>query len=447
MKKKLDEARRRIQAGEGGQDDDKDEPEQEVAELSTYKSSADYPKDVLPTQLKVDMEKEALLVPINGQHVPFHISMIKNITMPEQDRATWMRINFYIPGSVGGKDVPATVQKLVTKHGDQAVFIKELTYRSLDSKNLTQVNMLFQELRKRVKQREQKAEQEKNLVVQSKLIKIKDQRVPRLQDLTMRPQLSGRKCIGALEAHQNGLRFTSNKGEILDIMYANIKHAIYQPCEKTTMVLVHFHLKDAIIIGKKKQKDVQFFTEVVEASMNLEGSKRYSYDPDELDDEQREREMRKRLNLAFKEFCQKVEKVAAHYDFSLQIDVPFRKSGFEGNHSKEMVLIQPTTHCLVNLTEMPFFVITLSEIDHAHFERVSYATKNFDLTFIFKDFTVVPRTITAIDIKYMDVIQDWLNVVEITYTQGAMSMNWTALMEQVIDYTVYVPDMTFHCPI
>jgi hypothetical protein len=37
--------------------------------------------------------------------------------------------------------------------------------------------------------------------------------------------------------------------------------------------------------------------------------------------------MRKRLNLAFKDFCQKVEKVAAHYDINLMIDVPFKKSG------------------------------------------------------------------------------------------------------------------------
>jgi hypothetical protein len=26
-------------------------------------------------------------------------------------------------------------------------------------------------------------------------------------------------------------------------MYGNVKHALYQPCDKTTMVLVHFHLK------------------------------------------------------------------------------------------------------------------------------------------------------------------------------------------------------------
>lgn len=147
--------------------------------------------------------------------------------------------------------------------------------------------MLYQELKKRIKLRDQKAEQEKNLVVQTKLIRIKDQRVPRcvffcdlffvvyfaflflvllvtfifpltssyiadsyfsclsfsfvlhlktlqetqlstlssplpnthtptpnhfpslpslctyrLQDLTMRPSMSGRKCVGSLEAHQ-----------------------------------------------------------------------------------------------------------------------------------------------------------------------------------------------------------------------------------------------------
>ena len=59
------------------------------------------------------MEKEALLLPINGRSVPFHISTIKNISMPEQDRATWMRINFFIPGVALGKDVAKNVQQLV----------------------------------------------------------------------------------------------------------------------------------------------------------------------------------------------------------------------------------------------------------------------------------------------------------------------------------------------
>jgi len=163
------------------------------------------------------------------------------------------------------------------------------------------------------------------------------------------------------------------------------------------------------------------------------GCRRYGFDPDELDEEQREREIRKRLNLAFKEFCQKVEKVAQHYDFPLNVDVPFRKSGFEGNANKEMVLIQPTTHCLISVTEIPFFVVTIADIDHVHFERVTYATKNFDLTLIFKDFTLPPKTITAIDVKSKDNIQDWLNLVEITYTEGPRSLAWNAVMETVRD--------------
>ena len=275
--------------------------------------------------------------------------------------------------------------QLVAKYGPTLPFIKDLTFRSLERRNLEQVFRLYQEMKKRIRLREQKAEQERDLVVQAKLIRIKDQRVPRLQDLTMRPQLTGRKCVGTLEAHQNGMRFTSSKGEILDVLYSNIKHSIFQPCMNSVMVLIHFHLKDYIMIGKKKHKDVQFYTEVIEASLNLDGAHRSSYDPDELDEEQREREMKRRLNSAFKEFCKKVEKVAKHYDFSLEFDIPYHELGFYGNCNREMVFIQPSVRCLVNLTETPFFFLDISEVEHVHFERVTYTTKNFDVAFIFKN--------------------------------------------------------------
>lgn len=232
MKKKIDTAIRKIESG--GKEEAKEAQEEEVNELKVYNSTLEYPRDVNPTQLRVDLERECLLVPINGQPVPFHISTIKNVTMPEPDRATYLRINFYIPGSALGKEVNKNMAGLVVRHGDQRTFIKELTFRSLSQKNLALVLQQFQELRKRVRAREQKAEQEKDLVVQQKLIRIKDQRIPRLQDLTMRPSISGRKCVGTIEAHQNGLRFTSTKYEVLDVLYSNIKHAIYQPCDPTT---------------------------------------------------------------------------------------------------------------------------------------------------------------------------------------------------------------------
>ena len=429
MEKKLREAVRRMEARENG--DDEENGTETAADLQAYRSTEEYPKDVMPHQVKVDLEKECLIVPICGKPVPFHISTIKSVIMPEPDRATYLRINFYCPGAALGKDAPKNTQKLVAQYGDRMTFIKDLTYRSLDAKNLTQTFRLFQELRKRVRQREMKAEQEKHLVVQDKLIRLKDQRVPRLQDLTMRPQITGRKCLGTLEAHENGLRFMSTRGEVLDVMYGNVKHAIFQPCERSTMVVIHFHLKDYIMIGKKKQKDVQFFTEVVDSSLNLDGARRSSYDPDEIENEQQEREMKKRLNAAFKDFCRKVQKLAQHFDFDLEFDVPYVDLGFYGSCNKEMVFIQPTVKCIVNLTETPFFLIDLSEVEHVHFERVMFSTKNFDMTFIFKNHDVMPRSITAIEIKALDAIQEWLSDVDITYTSGGMSINWVMVMKSV----------------
>ena len=73
------------------------------------------------------------------------------------------------------------------------------------------------------------------------------------------------------------------------------------------MVLIHFNLKNPIMVGSKKHDNVQFYTEVVEASEQVDASRRSMYDPDEMDQEQRERQLRKRLNEAFKDFCKKVE--------------------------------------------------------------------------------------------------------------------------------------------
>ena len=86
----------------------------------------------------------------------------------------------------------------------------------------------------------------------------------------------------------------------------------------------------------------------------------------------------------------------------------------------------------MNLTETPFFVVDLSTVEHVHFERVNFATRNFDMVIIFKDFDVPPRIITAIEITYYDAIQDWLNDVEITFTSGVQSMNWAKIMSDVV---------------
>ena len=54
----------------------------------------------------------------------------------------------------------------------------------------------------------------------------------------------------------------------------------------------------------------------------------------------------------------------------MDVDIPFREIGFTGVPNRSNVLIQPTTDALVQLTEPPFMVITLNEIEIAHLERV-----------------------------------------------------------------------------
>jgi nucleosome binding factor SPN SPT16 subunit len=119
-------------------DDEKDQ----VEELQTYRRTRDYPENTQPNQVKVDMANQCVILPICGNPVPFHISTIKNVVMPDADNATLLRINFYTAGMAVGKEAPANMAKLVAKYAPYASFIRELTFRSLDGHNLTLVRSL-----------------------------------------------------------------------------------------------------------------------------------------------------------------------------------------------------------------------------------------------------------------------------------------------------------------
>eukprot|EP00964_Phaeocystis_antarctica_P079878 scaffold49809_cov34-Phaeocystis_antarctica.AAC.1 len=55
----------------------------------------------------------------------------------------------------------------------------------------------------------------------------------------------------------------------------------------------------------------------MEASYSLDQTRRSGYDPDELEEEQRERAMRARMNQEFQNFVKKVEEQAAHLESNL----------------------------------------------------------------------------------------------------------------------------------
>ena len=71
--------------------------------------------------------------------------------------------------------------------------------------------------------------------------------------------------------------------------------------------------------------------------------------------------------------------------------MPFNELTFVGCPLKSVVKVRPTKNCLIAISEFPFFVIDIKDIEIAYFERVSYGIKNFDLALVFKDFTTFKR--------------------------------------------------------
>ena len=76
------------------------------------------------------------------------------------------------------------------------------------------------------------------------------------------------------------------------------------------------------------------------------------------------------------------------------------------------VKLQPTTECLVHLSDPPFLVITLSEVEIVSLERVQFGLKQFDMVVIFSDFTKAPQQINSIPSAQLDDVKNWLEYVE-----------------------------------
>ncbi len=140
--------------------------------------------------------------------------------------------------------------------------------------------------------------------------------------------------------------------------------------------------------------------------------------------------MRKKLNLAFKAFIDKVEAITSN---QVAFELPFRELGFNGTPFRSMVLLQPTSSCLLNVTEWPPFILTLDEVELVHFERVSFHLKNFDMVFVFKDYSRKVAQITSIPMNQLDQIKDWLNSCDIYYTEGIQNFNWAKIMKTITD--------------
>jgi len=395
--------------------------------IRSYAAPEKIPRNILKkNRIVVDSENATLLLPINGTHIPFHIATIKSVSTADEANHAHLRINFNTQATNFGKKYEPAVKF------PNSTFIKEISFRSKDGRNINHVVKVIKDVRKRLKQLEREKQQRSTLVQQEKLRIIRGAYIPRIRDIYIRPNPKGKKTSGVLEAHVNGLRFIGEKGSRVYINYSNVKHAFFQKAEQDTIVLIHFHLVDGIMVGKRQQKDIQFYTEVMEEYDHLTGrGQRHQTDQESMREERRQILLKEKLNKEFREFAKKVEEKSQENDTPVDFETPYRDLEFVGTPHRSAVKLSPTVNCLVNLTEYPFFVLSLDDVECACFERVRFGLRHFDLVFVMKDYTKGVRMITSIPMKKLDLLKDWLLQVEIVYFEVSFSFKWDGIVDNV----------------
>lgn len=399
-------------------------------DLVAYKNVEDIPfsRDLM---IQIDHKNEAVLLPIYGLMVPFHISTIKSVTSQKDGGSSCIHVIFNIPGA--GFNL-------------NDIYLKGISFRSKDTRHVNQVVQLVKALRGHVSSRES-IKPERVIPVSQEKMQLSKTKPIRLSDLLIRPSFGGRgrKMTGALEGQWLGFRYSTMKQEErVDIAYKNIKHAFFQPADKEMITLVHFHLHNCVMVGNNKTKDVQFYAKVRGVIATSGNGKRSVYDPDEVEVEQQERDSKNKLNAEFNTFVLRMSELWKHShlkDLQLMFDTPSRKLGFQGVPFKAYTFIFPTGNCLIELLNSPFLVITLSEIEIVNLERARLGENSFDMAIVFKDFRREVFLICNIPFIALDGIKLWLNSLSIKYYESIANLDWQPILKTImVDREQFIKD-------
>lgn len=391
----------------------------------SYVRESQIPNNVKDLKIHIDSKNQTIIVPILGRPVPFHINAYKNGSKTEEGDYTHLRLNFNSPGLMISKK-----EELPYELGDDKQFIRSLTFRSKDGARMTEVLKRIGEMKKAAVKRESEKRERADVVTQASLIEVN--RPKRLDNVYVRPTPDTKRIPGFVTIHQNGVRYQSlTRDQRVDVLFSNIKHLFFQSCKGELLVIIHAHLKTPIMIGKKKTYDVQFYREATDMSIDETGNRKRKYrygDEDELEQEQEERRRRAMLDKEFRAFS---EAIADQSNGLVDLDIPFKELGFQGVPGRSAVVCLPTRDCLVQLIDLPFLVVTLEEVEIAHLERVQFGLKNFDLVFVFKDFSRPVVHISTIPMESLEDVKAWLTDVDIPFSEGPVNLNWPTIMKTI----------------
>jgi nucleosome binding factor SPN SPT16 subunit len=94
--------------------------------LQAFKNVDQYPKDIVPGQIYVDVKRNAVLIPNSPTtFIPFHVSTIKSVSDTGQGQWTFLRINFHTS--------PTTAMQYPPLDDVNSIWVKELTMKTKSS--------------------------------------------------------------------------------------------------------------------------------------------------------------------------------------------------------------------------------------------------------------------------------------------------------------------------
>jgi nucleosome binding factor SPN SPT16 subunit len=94
---------------------------------------------------------------------------------------------------------------------------------------------------------------------------------------------------------------------------------------------------------------------------------------------------------------------------------------------KTVVRIRPTKECLVALSEFPFFVLDINDIEIVCFERVFFGIKNFDCVIVYKDFVTFKR-IDSVPIEHLEELKSYFDSIDCLYAESTMPLKWKEVL-------------------
>ncbi|CAK88706.1 unnamed protein product (macronuclear) [Paramecium tetraurelia] len=391
-----------------------------------------YPKG----EIAVDQDKSAILIPIIGTHYPFHALTIQNVSVKElPNGAGEITIRFWTNEfHIDTREFPSMDQ-------DQ-MFLKEITLRNQEFIKLqdieNEINVCRDDARR--KQIEKQLEVDKFDFVIEKLT-VLPKNTPCLSKVYMRPTQSQktRSPEGFVECHENGFRYKSARGEVIDFTFTSIKHCFFVSPEDEVIACIHFIFKMPIKCGKIMFSQIQFYRDIEGASEQEAARRKVRlFDIDHVFDKKvQDRRLEELKN--FESFIQQSEQY--YKRFNIKFERLEKQYSFEGNYAKERVVFQPTQSCLVNIVDQPFFTLTLENVDIMCCERVQEETISFDLVAVLKDLEAQVIRIEAIDREDLKKIQQWLNKKKILFFQTTSGLMWRNMQFSIQkDFPLFVYD-------